>query len=595
MARRLEFFAAARYSAAMQAENGPAPFVKGSPGDAAANNQTAAAVPLSFETHPSKYRHLQLSVSGPIARLNLAVREAEPLVPGYTLKLNSYDLGVDIELCDAVQRLRFEHPEVRCVVISSARERVFCAGANIQMLGQSSHGFKVNFCKFTNETRLSIEDACQNSDQRYLAAVNGACAGGGYELAMACDEILLIDDGSSAVSLPEVPLLGVLPGTGGLTRLTDKRKVRRDRADVFATLAEGIRGPRAVEWGLVDEVAPRSRFAEKVQARAQALADSSAKALAQGSLPAEELVAVPLEPLSPTISPGSVRYRYVDLQVDRARRLATLTLHGPTRKLDGSLGELTALALSGELWALRAFRELDDALLRLRFHEPTLGLVLLQTRGDMALVANSDEVLFKLQAHRLPREVLLHMARVLRRLDQTARSLFAVVDEQSCFAGSLLELLLSADRSYILEHREVKLGLGPLNATALPMYGGQSRLWARFCGREDATAALLSHAGPMSAKDADRFGLCTVLADEIDFADTLRVAIEERLSLSPDALTGLEQNLRFPGREGMQQRIFGRLSAWQNWIFIRTNATGPRGSLTSYGKAERPVFDWNRT
>ena len=522
----------------------------------------------------------------------MAVRENEPLVAGYELKLNSYDLGVDIELADAVQRLRFEHPQVRTVVMTSGRDRVFCAGANIHMLAQSTHAFKVNFCKYTNETRLSIEDAGHHSGQRYLCAINGPCAGGGYELAMACDEILLIDDGSSSVSLPEVPLLGVLPGTGGLTRLIDKRKVRRDRADVFATLAEGIRGKRAVEWGLVDEIAPRSRFVEKVAARAQAMLKANTT---QAS--GEPIV---LEPLTPTVNAHGVRYRFVELKIEgtgTARRQATLTVHGPSAAPPTSLADMTAQAKAGELWALRAFRELDDALLRLRFHESTVGLVLLRTQGDGALVAQADEALLKLREHHLPREVLLLQARVLRRLDQTSRSFFAVVEPKSCFAGSLLELLVAADRSYVLDDPGVSLRLSGANRGALPMYDGSTRLQTRFCGRNDLVEKVLAETDAMDAGTADELGLCTVLADDIDFEDTLRVAIEERLSLSPDALTGLEQNLRAlgGGREGMEQRIFGRLSAWQNWIFIRGNATGPRGALTSYGKPERPVFDWNRT
>jgi len=555
------------------------------------SSNSGAQVPASFESHPSRYRHWKLSITGPIARLEMAVREDEPLVPGYQLKLNSYDLGVDIELADAVQRLRFGHPEVRAVVITSGRDRVFCAGANIGMLAQSSHAFKVNFCKFTNETRLGIEDACRHSGQRYLAALSGTCAGGGYELAMACDEILLVDDGNSAVSLPEVPLLGVLPGTGGLTRLLDKRRVRRDRADVFATLAEGIRGPRAEKWGLVDEVAPRSRFAERVAERSQALAFSAPSLKCDGE-------GIELEPLKPEVSSDGVRYRYVELIVEPSRRQATLTVQGPAADPPQTLDGLMAQARSdGGLWALRAFRELDDALLRLRFHEPTVGLLLLCTRGSSRRVLLADEALAQLSAHALPREVLLYQARVLRRLDQTSRSFFAVVEPESCFAGSLLELLLAADRSYVLEHPGVALQTSVANRGSLPMYDGASRLVSRFAGRPGLAEEVLAHAGPMSAAVADKLGLCTVLADEIDFADTLRVAVEERLSLSPDALTGLEQNLRAVGggSEGMAQRIFGRLSAWQNWIFIRGNATGPRGALTSYGKPERPVFDWNRT
>ncbi len=561
---------------------------------AAAPKAAGVPIPASFETHPQKYRHFKLTVDGPIARLEMVVREDEPLQPGYQLKLNSYDLGVDIELADAVSRLRFSHPEVRAVVLTSGRDRVFCAGANIHMLGQSSHAFKVNFCKYTNETRLGIEDACSHSGQLYLAAVNGPCAGGGYELAMACSEIILIDDGSSAVSLPEVPLLGVLPGTGGLTRLIGKRRVRRDRADVFATLAEGIRGKRAVEWGLVDEAAPRSRFAEKVAARAKVLVEKSRAQVAAK----EGESGIELEPLTPAVTATQVRYRFVELLLDPAQRLATLTIHGPTGTPPQTLPEFLAAARAGgDLWALRAFRELDDALLRLRFHYPTIGLVLLRTRGDGALVVQADEALHRLREHHLPREVLLHQARVLRRLDQTARSFFAVVGPESCFAGSLLELLLAADRSYVLEHPEVVLRKSACNRGALPMYDGVSRLEARFVGRQELVEAVLGHGDEFDAESADRLGLCTVLADDLDFEDTLRLGIEERLSLSPDALTGLEQNLRALGGsgEGMEQRIFGRLSAWQNWIFIRKNATGPRGALTSYGKPERPMFDWNRT
>ena len=555
---------------------------------------TSGQVPASFESHPSRYRHWKLSVDGAMARLDMAVREDEPLVPGAPLKLNSYDLGVDIELADAVQRLRFEHPQVRVVILGSGRDRVFCAGANIQMLGRSTHGFKVNFCKYTNETRLGIEDASARSGQKYLAAVSGPCAGGGYELAMACDEILLIDDGSSTVSLPEVPLLGVLPGTGGLTRLIDKRKVRRDRADVFSTLAEGIRGKRAVEWGLVDEIAPRSRFAQAVTARAGRLLGKTA--------PAPTSTGIALEPLEPLVGTDGVRYRHVELKVDRTRRLATLTVHAPaeTDECPTTADALHAQAARGELWALRAFRELDDAILRLRFHESGVGLVLLRTAGSIAAVRRADAALHALRDGWLAREVLLLMARVLRRLDQTSKSLFAIVDAQSCFAGCLLEILLAADRSYVLDDaaQPTLLSASVLNGGALPVLDGRTRLDVRFFGDAERVGAVLSRAEgePISAQEADELGLATVLADDIDFDDTLRLAIEERLSLSPDALTGLEQNLRAAAcGEGMEQRIFGRLSAWQNWIFIRPNATGERGALTSYGKPERPVFDWNRT
>jgi benzoyl-CoA-dihydrodiol lyase len=405
---------------------------------------------------------------------------------------------------------------------------------------------------------------------------------------MACDEILLIDDGSSAVSLPEVPLLGVLPGTGGLTRLLDKRRVRRDRADVFATLAEGIRGKRATEWGLVDQVAPRSRFADAVKVRSAALAASQPLCREPG---------IELGPLAPTVSDTAIRYRFVELFIDRAERQATLTIHGPSAPPPQSHADTLAQAQAGQLWALRAFRELDDALLRLRFHQPTVGLVLLHSRGQADWVVAADEALANLGSHHVGREVRLLQARVLRRLDQTAKSLFAIVDPDSCFAGSLLEVLLAADRSYVLEHPQVALRTSVANCGGLPMYDGVQRLAARFVGRPGLADAVTAHRGPIDAATADQLGLCTVLADELDFADTLRLAIEERASLSPDALTGLEQNLRAlgGGSEGMEQRIFGRLSAWQNWIFVRPNATGPRGALTGYGQPERPIFDFKRT
>ncbi|MFO0573356.1 MAG: enoyl-CoA hydratase-related protein [Polyangia bacterium] len=568
----------------------------------------APKVPVSFETSPDRYRHWKLELDGPVpgtARLSMVVREDEPLVPGYPLKLNSYDLGVDIELCDAVQRLRFSHPSVRTVIVTSGRDRVFCSGANIYMLASSTHAFKVNFCKYTNETRLSIEDACRNSQQRYLAAVNGSCAGGGYELAMACDEIVLIDDGSSTVALPEVPLLGVLPGTGGLTRLVDKRKVRRDRADVFSTLAEGLRGKRAVEWRLVDKVAPRSKFSDAVNERARALTQAATAAWQSEPGPT---AGIALEPLQPTVLAGDgpdgdgdgLQYRFVTLRFDRARRLCHLTVTGPgAGDVPQGAEDLHAKASRGELWALRAFRELDDALLRLRFHEPLIGLVLVHTRGDLQTVRRHDEALHGLRGYWLGREVLLHMARVLRRVDQTARSFFALGEPESCFGGCLLELLLAADRSYFLDSPEqpVRVQTSPLNAGVLPIFDGRSRLALRSYGAPEQADAILSRGdtGPIDATEADELGLVTVLADDIDFEDTLRLSIEERISLSPDALTGMEQNLRFPGAESSSDKIFGRLSAWQNWIFIRDNATGDKGGLTSYGKPERPSFDWHRT
>ena len=522
-----------------------------------------------FATHPDRYQHWKLEVTGDVARLTMAVREDAPFRGSHVLKLNSYDLGVDIELADAVQRLRFEHPEVKAVVITGDKDRVFCAGANIHMLAGSPHPFKVNFCKYTNETRLAIEDASRHSGQKYLAAVNGACAGGGYELALACDEILLIDDGSSTVSLPEVPLLAVLPGTGGLTRLVDKRRVRRDLADVFCTLAEGIKGKRAVEWKLVDAVTPRSRFAEAVKARARALADSVKETRGPG---------IALDDVTPTVDGGTLHYRHVTLVADRARKVAELTVNTPTG--------------DGRGWHLRAFREIDDALLRLRFQMEEIGLVLVKTRGDAAAVLAADETLRpSSETGWLERETVLLVARVLRRLEATARSFFAVVDEGSAFAGSLLELALACDRSYMLDAGGVTVQPGWLSGGALPTSQGQSRLAQRHLSPE----AVVGDAAPLDAGEAAAAGLVTVIADDIDFPDEVRVAVEERLSLSPDALTGMEASLRCPGPESMETKVFGRLSAWQNWIFIRPNATGERGALSLYGRPERPVFDPRRT
>jgi benzoyl-CoA-dihydrodiol lyase len=545
--------------------------------------------PISFETHPSRYHHWRLSLpkdgSG-LARLDLDVDEAHPLRPGYVLKLNSYDLAVDIELADAIQRLRFEHPEVKAVVIGSAKERIFCAGANIHMLAASTHPFKVNFCKFTNETRLALEDMSHGSGIATLCAVSGPCAGGGYELALACDEILLVEDGSSTVSLPEVPLLGVLPGTGGLTRVVDKRKVRRDRADVFATLAEGIKGKRAVEWKLVDASAPRSRFAELVNQHADKLALRAPEKAGPG---------VALDALEPAVKRSgattSVTYRHVALEIDGERRTATLTVHAPTddapRKLDD------VLARGAAFWPLRAFRELDDALLRLRFNHEEVGLLLLRTRGEAAKTLAYDVTLKENGNHWFVREVQLHMARVLRRLDNTARSLFAVLDHGSAFAGALLELALAADRRYMLDDaaRPVTAQASWLSGGALPMQNGRSRL--DVLGLAGELPRLVE--APLDPQAADEAGLVTVLCDELDFDDTLRLAVEERLSLSPDALTGMEASFRCVGAETMESKIFGRLSSWQNWIFTRPNAVGDKGALSLYGKPERPQFDWRRT
>jgi benzoyl-CoA-dihydrodiol lyase len=518
-------------------------------------------------TDPARYRHFKLEVDGEIARLILAVREDAPFRGDHVLKLNSYDLGVDLELADAVQRLRFEHPEVKVVVVTGDKDRVFCAGANIHMLAASSHPFKVNFCKITNETRLAIEDASRHSGQKYLAAVNGACAGGGYELALACDEILLVDDGSSTVSLPEVPLLGVLPGTGGLTRIVDKRRVRRDHADVFCTLSEGMKGKRAVEWRLVDAVAPRSRFAEAVAERAKKLAALT---------PGKKGPGVTLEDVTPAVDGDTLRYRHVTLAVGRGRRSAELTVHAPGA---GAAG-----------WHLRAFRELDDALLRLRLELEEVGLVLVKTRGDAAAVLAADESLRK-DDDWLARETRLLVARVLRRLEATARSFFAVIDEGSCFAGSLLELALACDRAYMLDAAGVTVQAGWISGGALPTSQGLTRLAQRHLSAE----AVVAERAPLDGPAAAAAGLVTVTADDIDFPDEVRVAVEERLSLSPDALTGMEASLRCPGPETLDTKIFGRLSAWQNWIFIRPNATGERGALTMYGRPERPVFDPRRT
>jgi benzoyl-CoA-dihydrodiol lyase len=540
--------------------------------------------PISFETHPSRYKHWKLTLptdASGIATLALDVDEAAPLRPGYPLKLNSYDLAVDIELADAVQRLRFEHPEVRAVVVTSAKDRVFCAGANIHMLASSSHPFKVNFCKFTNETRLSLEDASAGSGLRFLAACNGSTAGGGYELALACDEFVLLDDGSSTVSLPEVPLLGVLPGTGGLTRVVDKRKVRRDLADVFSTLAEGIKGKRAVEWKLVDAVAPRSKFSDVVRQRAQRLAQLA---------PAKEGAGIALEPLAPDVSATGVRYKFVELQIDKARRTATLTVRAPDAEVSG----IDAIVAAGSnWWPLRAFRELDDALLRLRFNHEDVGLLLLKTRGDGKMVLKADAELEARRDHWLVREVRLHMARVLRRLDLTARSMFAVLEPESCFFGSLLELALAADRRYMLDdaNRPVHVQASAMNDKRLPAPNGLSRL--QMLGLEEELGGIMKQ--PLGPTEANEAGLVTVLADDIDFDDTLRLAIEERASLSPDALTGMEASFRCVGPETMETKIFGRLSAWQNWIFTRPNSTGERGALSLYGKPERPSFDWRRT
>jgi benzoyl-CoA-dihydrodiol lyase len=547
-----------------------------------------AALPaLLFDTHPDRYRHWKLACDGPIATLAMNVREDGGLSPDYRLKLNSYDLGVDIELADAVQRIRFEHPEVHAVVLTSLKERTFCAGANIMMLRQASHGSKVNFCKFTNETRLAIEDASAHSGLPFLAAVNGICAGGGYELALACDEILLVDDGHSSVSLPEAPLLGVLPGTGGLTRLVDKRLVRRDRADVFSTLVEGVKGKRAVAWGLVDAVSPTSQFAQAVAQRAHALAQRSDR---PPSGPG-----IVLNPLQRLVTGDAVTYSTVVLAFDRARRCATLTVRAP----DGTEPSTPEgmLDAGDRFWPLRAFRELDAALLHLRLCEPEIGTVVVRTEGDARHVLACDVALATHQRHWLAREIVHFIKRTLKRLDLTSRTFFALIEPGSAFAGSLFELALAADRSYMLDDPEQEsfVWLSPLNAGLLPAASGLSRLQLRFPAEPGKPAELLAQTAGFDPQQAEEAGLVTFAPDAMDWDDEVRLAVEARAAFSPDALTGLEANLRFAGPETMETKILGRLTAWQNWIFQRPNAVGERGALRSYGEQGRPEFDWRRT
>ena len=542
---------------------------------------------ITFETDPSRYRHWKLTFEGAVATLSMDVREDAGLSPDYRLKLNSYDLGVDIELADAIQRIRFEHPEVHAVVVTSLKERIFCAGANIFMLRGSTHAWKVNFCKFTNETRLAMEDASDHSGLKFLAALNGICAGGGYELALACDEILLVDDANSAVSLPETPLLGVLPGTGGLTRVVDKRRVRRDLADVFSTLAEGVKGKRAVEWGLVDGVAPSSRFKTAVSERAQALA---AKSDRPASGPG-----VALRPLELRESPDALEYTTVSLRFDRAARVATLVVRAPEAPVESTPDAI--LAAGDKFWPLRAFRELDDAMLRLRVNEPEIGTVVVKAEGDPARVLEADAVLAKHASNWFVREVTHFIKRTLKRVDLSARSFFAFIEPGNAFAGTLLELALAADRSYMLDdpERPNSIQLSAQNGGTYPMSNGLSRLAVRFYGAPNRVAEALAHAGPFDPAEAAGAGLVTFAPDEIDWDDEVRLAVESRAALSPDALTGLEANLRFVGPETMETKIFGRLSAWQNWIFQRPNAVGPKGALTSYGSSERAAFDFGRT
>jgi benzoyl-CoA-dihydrodiol lyase len=545
---------------------------------------------IDFQTDPTRYRHWRLSFDGPVAMLTMDVDPAGGLIDGYELKLNSYDLGVDIELADAVQRLRFEHPEVKTVVLRSGKEGVFCAGANIRMLGQASHGHKVNFCKFTNETRLSIEDASANSGQTYLAAIAGTAAGGGYELAVTADHIMLIDDRRSSVSLPELPLLAVLPGTGGLTRLTDKRRVRRDRADIFCTAEEGVRGQRAVEWRLVDEIVPPSIWEAKVHERALELAARSDRDGAKG---------IVLTALDRSISDDAISYPNVKVALDRAGRYARITLVGPT----GLPGDLRGIHDSGAaFWPLAMARELDDALLHLRLNEPSIGLLVFRSAGDPADVLAADSLLEQYQSDWLVREIRLLLKRVFKRVDMMARSLIALIEPGSCFAGTLAELVFAADRSVMFagtsagdNRGAATLHLSALNFSAFPMGNGLSRLANRFYGEPEAIEEAAGLIGEtLDGDTAEERGLVTFAYDGIDWDDEVRLVLEERASFSPDALTGLEANLRFVGPETMETRIFGRLTAWQNWIFQRPNAVGETGSLKRYGSGVRPDFNTER-
>ena len=545
---------------------------------------------VSYETNPAHYKHWKLSFDGAIATLKADFDENAGLRPGYKLKLNSYDLGVDIELNDAIQRIRFEHPEVRTVVVTSAKDKVFCSGANIFMLGVSSHAWKVNFCKFTNETRNGLEDSSAHSGLKFLAAVNGACAGGGYELALACDEIILVDDRSSAVSLPEVPLLGVLPGTGGLTRVTDKRKVRHDLADLFCTSVEGVRGKKAVEWRLVDETVKPAEFAARVQARALELA-------AQSDRPASAK-GVALTPLHREQSADALHYSHVKVDIDRAKRTAVFTVHAPSGAQPASIADIEA---AGSNWfPLVLARELEDAILLMRTNENEIGTWLIKTQGDAAAVLAMDAALLANQNHWLVRETIGLLRRTFSRLDVSSRSLFALIEAGSCFAGSFLELALACDRSYQLmlpddEAASPRITVGDVNFALYPMATNQTRLVRRFYGEQPALDAIAAVKG--QALDADAafaLGLVTSNPDDIDWTDEVRIAIEERVSMSPDALTGMEANLRFNGVETMATRVFGRLTAWQNWIFQRPNAVGEKGALKVYGKGERAAFDWNR-
>jgi benzoyl-CoA-dihydrodiol lyase len=555
---------------------------------AVANLQTQNSARVIFETHPDRYRHWKLSFEGPVATLSMNVDEDGGLREGYKLKLNSYDLGVDIELHDALQRIRFEHPEVRSVVLTSAKDRIFCSGANIFMLGLSSHAWKVNFCKFTNETRNGIEDSSRYSGLKFLAACNGTTAGGGYELALACDEIYLVDDRSAAVSLPEIPLLGVLPGTGGLTRLTDKRRVRRDHADLFCTITEGVRASRAKEWRLVDGFAKTQQFAATVRQRAAELAALSDRP--------SDATGIRLIPLERQIDESGYHYSTVDVRIDAATRTATLTVHAPKTAQPGDAASIEALG--AKWWPLTMARELDDAILMLRTNDLQIGTWILQTRGSAEAVLQCDEALLNNQQNWFVRETLGMLRRTLARLDVTSRSLFAIIDRNSCFAGTLLELALAADRSYMLDTSEddgPRIALSGINFGPFKTVAQVSRLEARFYSDADPIAKCRASIGrSLNTAEADGLGLITARPDALDWDDEIRIALEERRSLSPDALTGMEASLRFGPGETLETRVFGRLSAWQNWIFIRPNAVGEAGALKVFGTGNKTRFNWDR-
>ena len=545
---------------------------------------------ITYDTHPDQYKHWRLSFDGAIATLHLDINEDGGIKPGYKLKLNSYDLGVDIELYDALQRIRFEHPEVRSVVVTSAKERIFCSGANIFMLGVSTHAWKVNFCKFTNETRNGIEDSSRHSGLKFIAACNGTTAGGGYELALACDEIILVDDRSSAVSLPEVPLLGVLPGTGGLTRVTDKRHVRRDHADIFCTLTEGMRAQRAKEWRLIDDYAKPQQFGEKVKQRAAQLAALSDRpAGAKG---------IALPPLQRTIDEAGYHYQTVDVTIDRKARRATLTVAAPSANVPTNIDEIAAAGASW--WPLLMARELDDAILMLRTNDLEIGTWVLKTWGNTQFMLDADAALSRHRQHWFVREVVGMLRRTLARLDVTSHTLIALVDRGSCYAGTLAELLFAADRSYMLAlpddpQQEAKVTLSEMNFGSYPMVNGQYRIAARFYGEDAPIAAARAAIGkPLGATESSALGLITATPDDLDWEDEIRIVLEERASLSPDALTAMEANLRFGPGETMETRVFGRLSAWQNWIFIRPNAVGEAGALKVFGSGNKAKFNWER-